>query len=75
MKTIRNLCVPPQMKVMIHKLINNALYMGEVANKYQRLIKQLPAEFQYTNLFSVSFQYLSIQSGVYTQIPQTLLHS
>ena len=38
MRTIRNLFVPPQMKVMIHKLINNALYMGEVANKYQRLI-------------------------------------
>ena len=44
MRTIRNLFVPPQMKVMIHKLINKALYMGEVANKYQRLIKQVPVD-------------------------------
>ena len=32
------------MKVMIHKLINKALYMGQVANKYQRLIKHVPTD-------------------------------
>ena len=34
-KTIRNLRVLPSLKVMLHKIINTALYVGEIAHNYQ----------------------------------------
>ena len=34
-KAISKLQLPPSMRVMLHKLINNALYMGVVAHDYQ----------------------------------------
>ena len=38
-KTVGKLQIPPPMRVMIHKLINNALYMGIIAHNYQLHIK------------------------------------
>ena len=35
MKTVRELFVNPRMKVMIHQIVNNALYVGIIANTYQ----------------------------------------
>ena len=34
-KAVSKLQIPPTMRVMIHKLINNALYMGIIAHDYQ----------------------------------------
>ena len=41
MKTVRELFVRPEMKVMIHKIVNRALYVGMIANTYQREIKKV----------------------------------
>ena len=35
MKVIKNLQVMPTIKVMLHKVVNNALYIGKVAHDYQ----------------------------------------
>ena len=41
MKTVRELLVSPEMKVMIHKIVNQALYVGLNANTYQLQIKKV----------------------------------
>ena len=41
-KAVSKLQLPPSMRVMIHKLINNALYMGITAHDYQVHKKGVP---------------------------------
>ena len=44
MKVIKNLQVMPTIKVMLHKIINNALYVGKVAHDYQVRCKSVQSD-------------------------------